>query len=58
MGSIILLLFLFAQNFDNGHKFATTGDESHLKLWIGLFVVSFIILAILIYKFLKKLYIK
>lgn len=35
-----------------------TGDESHLKLWIGLFVVSFIILAILIYKFLKKLYIK
>ena len=35
-----------------------TGDKSHLKLWIGLFVVSFIILAILIYKFLKKLYIK
>lgn len=35
-----------------------TGDESHLKLWIGLFIVSFIILAILIYKFLKKLYIK
>lgn len=35
-----------------------TGDESHLKLWISLFVVSFIILAILIYKFFKKLYIK
>lgn len=35
-----------------------TGDESHFKLWIGLFVFSFIILAILIYKFLKKLYIK
>lgn len=35
-----------------------TGDESHLKLWIGLFIVSFIILAILIYKFLEKLYIK
>ena len=35
-----------------------TGDESHLKLWISLFVISFIILAILIYKFLKKLYIK
>ena len=35
-----------------------TGDESHLKLWISLFVVSFIIIAILIYKFLKKLYIK
>lgn len=35
-----------------------TGDESHLKLWIGLFIVSFIILAILIYKFSEKLYIK
>lgn len=33
-----------------------TGDESNLKLWISLFVVSFIILAILIYKF-KKNYI-
>ena len=58
MVSIILLLSLITQNFDNGHKFTTTGDESPLKLWIGLFVVSFIILAILIYKFLKKLYIK
>ena len=35
-----------------------TGDESHFKLWIGLFVVSFIMLAILIYKFIKKLYTK
>ena len=33
-----------------------TRDESSLKLWISLFTVSFIILAILIYKF-KKNYI-
>lgn len=39
-------------------EISKTGDESHFKLWIRLFVVYFIILAILIYKFLKKLYIK
>lgn len=31
-----------------------TGDESSLKLWISLFAVYLIILAILIYKFLKN----
>ena len=43
---------------DGDDVYNVLSSAKNISLWISLFVISFIILAILIYKFLEKLYIK
>ena len=43
---------------DGDDVYSVLSSAKNISLQINLFVISFIILAILIYKFLEKLYIK